>query len=311
MKASFFAAVAALASTSLAAPTGLPLVGDLVGDLPVLKDLPQLLGNLPVVSDLSQVKNLIPSATNAAPSAAPSGKIVQDVGHEVDSVLTVTGPNAKKLLIKVSPEVAQTVNSVLPGVGTPIGAVVASAASVGDLVTQVGHAVDGVLTVTGEGVGALLIELDGTVSGLLSGLGLGGVGKPVGDLLGVLGANLKRDHIVQDLGPQAQNILTVTGSDSKQLLVQVSGPVSELLANLGLLGTGKAAGQVIKTAGNAGDLVKDIAGDVNNLIVVTGKDTGALLIQLDNPVTGLLASLGLGGLGQAVGEVVKTVGESL
>ncbi|KAF7595667.1 hypothetical protein BBP40_005111 [Aspergillus hancockii] len=298
MKASFITAVAALASSAIAAPAG------------GLPDLSSLSGSAPVASS----SFAIPSAT-PSPSSGASGHVVQDAGHGVNQVLTVTGPNAKNLLIELSPEVAGLLSGLgLPAVGVPVGEVVKSAATVGDLVKDLGPVVDGLLTVVSKDVGALLIKLSPDVAGLLTGLGLPSVGVPVGSIVATLGQNLKRSadgKIVEDLAPKVQDVLEVTGPDAKRLLVQLSPSVASLLAGLGLPGVGTAVGSIVKTAGNVGDLLKDLAVPVKNLLTVVGQDGSLLLIQLSPDVAGLLTGLGLPALGTSVGSVVATLGENL
>ncbi|KAB8078833.1 hypothetical protein BDV29DRAFT_201583 [Aspergillus leporis] len=297
MKASLITALAALAVSAVAAPAaGLPELGMLSGSAPASSS------SIP-----------IPSAT-PAPSGA-SGRIVQDAGHGVNQVLTVTGPNAKKLLIELSPEVAGLLSGLgLPALGVPVGSIVASAASVGDLVQDLGPNVEGLLTVVDKDLGALLIQLSPEVAALVSGLGLPGVGVPVGTAVATLGNNVKRSadgKIVEDLAPQVQDVLEVTGPNAKRLLVQLSPSVASLLAGLGLPGVGTAVGSIVKTAGNVGDLLQDLAVPVKNLLTVVGQDGSLLLIQLSPSVAGLLTGLGLPAVGTSVGTVVATLGDNL
>ncbi|KAE8149715.1 hypothetical protein BDV25DRAFT_140563 [Aspergillus avenaceus] len=229
MKAAYI--LSALASTAIAAPLNLPILGNL--NLPVLSNLDELLGtNLPVISDLGGLNNVLggalgsldgtsglplgdllggvtgilggvtsnaPTGTSGAtpsvsatPSASgSSGKLLQDLAPKVNDVLIVTGPNAKQLLIKLSPEVTSLVSGLgLPGLGVPLGGIVGSASSVGDLVTALGPQVEGLVTVVAQGVGALVIQLSPEVAGLVSGLGLPGVGVPLGNVLATVGASL-------------------------------------------------------------------------------------------------------------------------
>lgn len=118
-------------------------------------------------------------------------------------------------------------------------------------------------------------------------------------------------HLLQDLGVQADHLLTVVGDGTEQLLVQLSQPVADLLSSLGLTGLAKPVGKIIKDAGSIGELVKDLGAPVEQLLVVTGKDTGYLLIQLDQDVKGLFDSIGLNALGEPVGDLLGAVGSSL
>lgn len=299
MKASLITLFAALATSALAAPTG----------------------GVPGVSEVTKTVNIgsvssnVISTPSASASAGATGHIVQDAGNGVNQVLTVTGSDAKKLLVQLSPEVAKLLSGLgLPGLGSSVGSIIKTAASVGDLLKDVGNVVDGLLTVVDKDGRALLIQLDPVVTGLLSGLGLPELGVPVGSIVGTLGENLKRsgdEGIVQDLAPKVKDVLEVTGSDSKRLLVQLSPSVASLLSNLNLPNVGTPVGQIIKTAGSVGDLLKDISTPVEQLLTVVGQDGSFLLIQLSSDVASLLTGLGLPSLGTSVGSVVATLGQNL
>jgi len=334
MKASFVTLLA-MATAAIAAPTPAP------ADVPILSGLTDLtklagldglaknlklgditkelkLDNLPVVSKLGDLTNILnlPTPKNPDQKIGETGHVVQDLGPELNNVLTVAGPNAQTLLIQLSPEVTALLTGLgLGGLGAPVGGIVASASGLGDLVTGLGPHVDGLVTVLGADVGALLIGLSPEVAGLVSGLGLPTVGVPVGTVVAVLGKNLKRDlptgKIVGDLAPQVKSILTVTGGNAKHLLVELSAPVTALLSGLGLPSVGVPAGQIVKTAANVGDLVKDISGPTEDLLTVTQKDGSALLIKLSPEVAALVTGLGLPSVGTPVGSIVTTVGSNL
>ncbi|OOF93039.1 hypothetical protein ASPCADRAFT_209673 [Aspergillus carbonarius ITEM 5010] len=298
MKASFITILATLATSAIAAPTG-----GLTGLTEVTK----------TVTSGSVISSNVVSTPIA--SSGATGHIVQDAGSSVNQVLTVTGPDAKKLLIQLSPDISSLLSGLgLPGIGASVGSIVKSAASVGDLIKDLGPAVDGLLTVVGKDVGALLIQLDPEVVSLLTGLSLPGVGVPVGSVVGTLGENLKRSadgKIVEDLSPKVKVVLEVTGTDSKRLLVQLSPSVASLVSNLGLPGVGTSVGQIIKTAGNVGDLLNDLAVPVEQLLTVVGQDGSYLLIQLSPNIASLLSGLGLPSLGTSVGSIVATLGQNL
>lgn len=215
MKLSFV--LSALASTAIAAPLSLPLLDK----LPVLSNLGELLnGKLPVLSNVGDLNNVLggklgnlggnsglplddvlggltglsessPDSSPAPSTGGNGGKLLQDLAPELNDILVITGPNAKSLLIQLSPEVTALVSGLgLPGLGVPLGGVVASASSVGDLVTALGPQVEGLVTVVAQGVGALLIELSPEVAALVSGLGLPTVGVPVGTVLATVGNKL-------------------------------------------------------------------------------------------------------------------------
>ncbi|GLI75245.1 hypothetical protein PoHVEF18_003498 [Penicillium ochrochloron] len=322
------AAAAPAGTSSLAGLTGLTSsITNLAGLEGITKDLSlgditkQLsLNNLPVVSKLGDLTSLLhlgsvaPSNGNAP--IAQNGHILQDLAPELNNVLTITGPNVQTLLIELSPEVTALVSGLgLPGLGVPLGSIVASASSLGELVTGLGPTVDGLVTVVGADVGALLISLSPEVAGLVSGLGLPTVGIPVGTVVATLGTSLKRDaapgEIVQDLVPTVGQILTVTGPNAKQLLIKLSPEVAALVDGLGLTSIGGSVGSVVKTAGNIGDLLSDLSGPVKGLLTVTGNDGQKLLIQLSPEVAALVSGLGLPTVGIPVGTVVATLGKNL
>ncbi|KAA8650384.1 hypothetical protein EYZ11_012087 [Aspergillus tanneri] len=290
MKASFITIFATLASSAVAAPT------------------------LPVLGEISGSVSVGPSATSTT-SVSADGKIIQDVGHSVNKILTVTGPNAKKLLVELSPEVTDLLSGLgLPGVGTSIGSIIKTAGSVGDLVKDLGPAVDGLLTVVSKDLGALLIQLSPEVAGLLSGLGLPGVGVPVGSVVATLGENLKRSpegKIIEDAAPVVKDVLEVTGLDAKRLLIQLSPSVASLLASIDLPGVGFSIGQVIKVTSSVGDLLKDLGEPVEQLLTVVGEDGSAILIKLSPEIADLLSGLGLPTLGTSAGKVIATLGKIL
>ncbi|KAJ5809873.1 uncharacterized protein N7503_002091 [Penicillium pulvis] len=333
MKTSFITILATLAASALAAPTpstGLAGLTSLVGDLTKLQGLDGLadvlkvgdvtkelnLDNLPVVSslgDLTKLLNLPPTASASSTPAVQDGHIVQNLGPQLNNVLTITGTDLQPLLIELSPEVTALVSSLgLGALGVPLGSIVASASSLGDLVTGLGPHVDGLVTVVGADVGALLISLSPEVAGLVSGLGLPTVGVPVGAVVATVGSSLKkRNQIVGDLAPEVKEILTVTGPNAKQLLIKLSPEVAALVSGLGLPSVGVPVGQVVKTAANVGDLLVDISTPVENLLKVVNKDGSALLIELSPEVASLVAGLGLSATGAAIGSVIATVGANL
>lgn len=285
----FFAAVAAfLASTVIASPVAVPA--------PASK-----------------------SGAESALTSGPTGKIVQDLGPIANRILTVTGPNAQTLLIELSPEVALLLDGLgLVGIGPAVGEVVASASSVGVLLKDLGPKVDGLLVVTGKGVGFTLIQISGPLAATLSGLGLPTVGIPVGVIVATVGNNLKRDattvatdKIVQDLGPVLNDALMVTGENAEVLLIELSPEVAALVAGLGLFGLAAPIGAVVASASSVGALVANLGPKVEGLVIVLGKDTGALLIQLSPSVAALLAGLGLPSISVPVGAVIATVGGNL
>jgi hypothetical protein len=118
----------------------------------------------------------------------------------------------------------------------------------------------------------------------------------------------KSGQIVSDLGPEVQKTVTVIGTDAKELLVQLSPEVTELVAGLGLFGAAAPLGSIVKTAANVGDLLKDVSPQANDLLVATGEDGSALLIQLSPSVASAVGSL-LPTLAVPVGQIVTSVGD--
>lgn len=314
MKASFIAAVAAMAGSAFAAPTN--VVEGLVKSLKIGNLVEELhLDQLPVVSKVADLpKALSGSATNSAASAASSvpsvqnGHLVQNLGPQLDNILTVVGPDATTLLIELSPEVTALVSGLgLPGLGVPLGSIVASASAVGGLVTGLGPVVDNLVTVVGADVGALLISLSPSVAGLVSGLGLPAVGVPVGTVVATLGKNLKRGEIVPDVAPKVKDTLTVTGANAKELLLELSPSVAALLSGLGLNSLAGPVGSIVAEASSAGDLLKDISGPVEDLLQVISADGKHLLLKLSPEVVALVSGLGLPSVAVPVGTVLDTV----
>ncbi|KAJ5762195.1 uncharacterized protein N7511_005577 [Penicillium nucicola] len=315
MKASFITAVAAMAGAAFAAPTptnGLESlldnlhIGDIFEELH-LSELPKIL----TAGELAKAVNKPMPSASAAP-VVQDGHIVQNLGPELDNILTVTGPDVSTLLIELSPEVTTLVSGLgLAGLGVPLGSIVASASGLGGLVTALGKPVDGLVTVVGADVGALLIELSAPVAALVSGLGLPGVGTPLGTVVATVGKNLKRGEIVNDVAPSVQSTLIVTGANAKQLLIQLSPEVSALVSGLGLGSIAGPVGSIIKEAASVGDLLKDVSEPVNQLLHVVNDDGKHLLIKLSPSVAALLAGLGLPQVGTSVGAVVATVGQNL
>lgn len=336
MKVSF-ATLLTLAAAAAAAPTGTTSLAGLTGLTSSLTNLGGLdgltkdlslgditkqlnLNSLPVVSKLGDLTSLLHlgSAATSSPDTpiAQNGHILQDLAPELNNVLTITGPNAQTLLLELSPEVTALVSGLgLPALGVPLGSIVASASSLGELVTGLGPQVEGLVTVVGVDVGALLISLSPEVAGLVSGLGLPTVGIPVGTVVATLGSSLKRDaapgEIIQDLVPTVGQILTVTGPNAKQLLIKLSPEVAALVDGLGLTSIGGSVGSVIKTAGNVGDLISDLSVPVKELLTVVSDDGQKLLIQLSPEVAALVSGLGLPGVGVPVGTVIATLGKNL
>ncbi|KAJ5779541.1 hypothetical protein N7457_007261 [Penicillium paradoxum] len=316
MKASLFAAVAALAGSAFAAPTphlGLDgLVDGLkIGDITKELDLSEL----PVLSKLGDATEVLDLPSTPSASSVPDvqdGHIVQNLGPQLDNILTVVGADASTLLIELSPEVTALVSGLgLGDLGVPLGSIVASASSVGTLVADLGPVVDDLVTVVGADVGALLIRLSPEVAALVSGLGLPNVGVPVGTIVATPGKNLKRGEIVQDLAPKVKSTLTVTGQNAKELLIELSPSVTSLVAGLGLTTIAGPIGSIVAEAASVGDLVSDISEPIGDLLHIVGNDGNHLLVKLSPSVVDLVAGLGLPTIATPLGAIVTTVGENL
>ncbi|KAJ5254641.1 hypothetical protein N7505_011850 [Penicillium chrysogenum] len=293
MKASFIAAVAALAGSAFAAPTPATGVdsllsglkaGDITKDLNVgglTKDLKigdltkeLKLNELPVVSKLSDVTKVLNLPAPASPSASGT-----PLSRTVTSSPLRLPPSSPALVSLAS--------------AFPLGSIVASASGLGGLVTGLGPVVDGLVTVVGADVGALLISLSPEVTGLVSGLGLPNVGVPVGTVVATLGKNLKRGELVHDVAPKVGNTLEVTGVNTKNLLVELSPSVTSLVAGLGLTTIAGPVGSIVHEASSLGELVKHVSGPVEDLLHIVANDGKHLLIKLSPSVVGLVTGLGL------------------
>ncbi|KAL4883242.1 hypothetical protein BJY04DRAFT_28546 [Aspergillus karnatakaensis] len=291
MKAAVITAIAALATSVVAAPTK---ITDAVGTV-------------------TQALSIDSLAAPTASVAASSNNIVQDLGSEVHDILAITGPNAKRLLIQLSPEVAGLLSTLqLPALGTAVGSIVASASSLGDLVANLGPHTENLLTVVDADGSYLLIELAPGLAGLLSGLGLPAVGTPVGSVVATVGENLKRDGmLVGDVVPEVRDVLEVTGPNAERLLIQLAPEAAALVSGLGLPNIGKPVGEIVTDASSIGQAVKDLGVPVEQLLSVVGADGKSLVIKLAPDVASLLSGLGLSGVDASVGSIVATLGANL
>ncbi|KAJ5190547.1 uncharacterized protein N7498_009532 [Penicillium cinerascens] len=122
---------------------------------------------------------------------------------------------------------------------------------------------------------------------------------------------IQNGKIVQDLGPELQNILVITGPNVGTLLIELSPEVTALVSGLGLGALGVPLGGIVASASGLGGLVTGLGPYVNGLVTVLGADVGALLVGLSPEVAGLVSGLGLPTVGVPVGTVIATVGTSL
>ncbi|PYH84791.1 hypothetical protein BO82DRAFT_276279, partial [Aspergillus uvarum CBS 121591] len=247
-----------------------------------------------------------------------TGHLIQDLGPQADRLLKVVGSGTEELLIQLSDPVADLLAGLgLVGLSQPVGNILRSASSIGELVSDLGQPVDNLCIVTGKGLGFFLIALDHPIADLLRGLGLDALAQPVGNILSEIGSSLKRRTdvakpagLLEELAPVVDCILQITGEDLKPLLIRLSNPLAQLLINLGLNEAGRSVGQVIRSAASVGDLIADLGPVVDCLLTVVGEDGGLLLIQLDPDVAALVSGLGLPAVGVPVGEIVGELGNA-
>lgn len=160
------------------------------------------------------------------------------------------------------------------------------------------------MTVAGPDATTLLIELSPEVSALVSGLGLGALGAPLGSIVASasgVGA------LVTGLGPVTDGLVTVVGADVGALLISLSPEVAGLVSGLGLPTVGVPVGTVVATLGKnlkRGEIVQDLAPKVKTTLTVTGKNAKNLLVELSPSVTSLVAGLGLTTISGPIGSIV-------
>ncbi|KAL4960645.1 uncharacterized protein BDV14DRAFT_182149 [Aspergillus stella-maris] len=230
-----------------------------------------------------------------------TGHLIQDLGPQVNRLLTVTGEDGEDFLVQVNEDVYNLLSGRV-SLSDSIGEIVGDAASLGDLIADLGPIVDCILTIVGEDSRILLVRLAPEIADLLRGtvatLGLDSVNNPVGEIVQSLGLHLKRDE---------SNLFRVENMDGTDLLIDITGAVGDLIAGLHLEGV---VGTVIGVAISVTQLLQDIAPDVDNLIVAVGRETGAVLIRLSPTVADLVHDL-LPELSTPLGKIVYIVGDSL
>ncbi|KAL4751631.1 hypothetical protein BDW72DRAFT_173398 [Aspergillus terricola var. indicus] len=232
-----------------------------------------------------------------------TGHLIQDLGPQVNRALTVTGADGERFLVQVNEDVYNLLSGRV-SLSDSIGEIVGDAATIGDLIADLGPVIDCILTIVGEDSHILLVRLAPQIAELLRGagvtLGLDAINNPIGGLLGGLtGGLLARD--------EAQP-LTVTGQSGQDLPVALDGVVGSTLHENNVSGP---IGYVIDVAISLTELLQHpLAQDCEDLIVVIGRDTGALLIRLAPGVAGLLDGL-LPGIASPVGRIIAIAGDSL
>ncbi|OOQ81814.1 hypothetical protein PEBR_43283 [Penicillium brasilianum] len=164
--------------------------------------------------------------------------------------------------------------------------------------------VHSVLTVTDQASKLVLVELEPTVAGLLSGLNLGGVTQSVGQIIQVaptVGA--------LNLNGATGGLLTVATSEGSVALIKLTSTVEGLLSGLGLPEVGSLVGSLVGTlegvaSGLTGNMKRD---PVSNVVTITDLAGNPLLVQVEPTVLSLLGGLDLSNVQGAVGTVVAEV----
>jgi len=264
MKSFIFAAIAALWASAAAAPAGPPNSGEIITDLgPEVKnvltvtgtDSKELLVQLsPEVAALVDSLGLVNVGTPLGAivnTASNVGTLVKSLGPDTSGTVIVTGEDGSALLIQLAPPLAAAVGSLLPPLAVPVGSIITTvgdhvkrAHGTGQLLTDVGKQVDGLLTVTGPQASLLLIQLSPEVTALVAGLGLGPVGTAVGS---IVASASSVGALLTAAGPGVDGLLIVVEHDAQFLLVSLSPVVAGLLSGLGLPGLGVPVGVVVDT----------------------------------------------------------------
>ncbi|KAJ5918205.1 hypothetical protein N7454_010580 [Penicillium verhagenii] len=260
---------------------------------------------------LASVAMALPTPTSIAPAGATSS--AASVVHKtVHSVMTVTNQQTgKNMLVELEQGFASQLTGLnLGSVTSPVGTIVQTASSL-DGLTNTGSGLT-FITSAGEYV---LVELDDTIEGLLSTLGLSAVGDVVGTVVSALESvvsSVKRSN-------ELNNVLSITGLDNQPILVKTESTVTDLLGNgLDLSSVQGTVGTVVASVPGVSSLASkasELGLPTNELFGVLSKDgSSALLVRvtsltsgLTSTVTGLLSGLGLGDLTTTVGSVVTSV----
>lgn len=251
--------------------------------------------------------------TTAPPTSVPTpgdcengrchgtGHLVQDLGPQVNRLLTVTGADGEDFLVQVNEDVYNLLSGRV-SLSDSVGEVVGDAASLGDLIADLGPIIDCILTIVGEDSHILLVRLAPEIADLLRGagatLGLNAVNNPVGQIVKSLGLNVKRDQL---------DHFNVHGLDGNDLPVQIPGALGKAIAGLHLE---TAVGTVIATGIHVTQIVQDLGPHSEEFLVVFGKGTGLVLIRLAPQVAHIVKGLAPE-LGNPVGNIIDTVGDNL
>lgn len=164
--------------------------------------------------------------------------------------------------------------------------------------------VHSVLTVTDQASKLVLVELEPSVAGLLTGLNLGGLTQSVGQIIQVaptVGA--------LNLNGATGGLMTVATSDGSVALVKLTSTVEGLLSGLGLPEVGSLVGSLVGTlegvtSGVTGSMKRNT---LSNVMTITDLSGNPLLVQVEPTVLGLLGGLDLSSIQGTVGTVVAEV----
>ncbi|KAJ5086694.1 hypothetical protein NUU61_008001 [Penicillium alfredii] len=261
-----------------------------------------------VLAALAPAALALPTPTSSAlPSVIPSG---------LTSIPEITkthkiGDLAKELNIKDLPTITNKGDMAKAlKQAAPAAASTAPAVSSGHVVQDLGPHVGTILTILGPDAQVLLIELSPEVDALVSGLGLGVLGAPLG---GIVASASGLGDLLVGLAPYVDGLVTVVGQDVGALLIGLSPEVAGLVSGLGLSNLGVPLGTVVGTLGTSlkkrGEIVHDLAPEVQNILITTGGNVKQLLIKISPEVAALVNGLGLFGAAEPLGSVVHTASE--
>ncbi|OJJ03516.1 hypothetical protein ASPVEDRAFT_42983 [Aspergillus versicolor CBS 583.65] len=253
------------------------------------------------------------STTTAPPTPVPTpgdcengrchgtGHLVQDLAPQVNRLLTVTGADGEDFLVQVNEDVYNLLSGRV-SLSESVGEIVGDAASIGDLIADLGPIIDCILTIVGEDSHILLVRLSPEIADLLRGagatLGLDAVTNPVGQVVKSLGLNIKRDQL---------DHFDVHGLDGNSLPVQIPGALGKAIANLHFE---TPVGTVIATGIEATKIIQKLGPRADGFLAVLGEGTGLVLIRLAPQVARVVKGLAPE-LANPVGNVVGIFGDSL
>ncbi|OJJ56819.1 hypothetical protein ASPSYDRAFT_91136 [Aspergillus sydowii CBS 593.65] len=251
--------------------------------------------------------------TTAPPTSVPTpgdcengrchgtGHLIQDLGPQANRLLTVTGADGEDFLVQVNEDVYNLLSGRV-SLSDSVGEIVGDAASLGDLIADLGPIIDCILTIVGEDSRILLVRLAPEIADLLRGagatLGLNAVNNPVGQIVKSLGLNIKRDQL---------DHFDVQGLDGNNLPVQIPGALGKAISGLHLK---TVIGTVFATGIHATQAIQKLGPHTEEFLVVLGKETGLVVIRLAPEVARVVKGLAPE-LGNPVGNIIATIGDSL